>query len=1104
MEGGIDADVSLDYVEFQNSPSQNRYEAFTCGQGKTERAFSGPLEQLVLHLPGAKEFQSDGSRGNFILQLPEDLKGSSWFTKSTLIRFLHIIGEAEALKIASSVEGELSQLEEARKFHLSLYTQGQRNHSSTGAIGTGFSQGMEQMPNPEVQTASSDATKNELLRAMDLRLTALREELLTAFNRVIGATWSIKQVADLASFAQHFEAVELRNLLSQYLTLSKSRTTDSVNGQSNTPKTRNDNGKVTEGIADVGLSVSTTKACRNGLPAVSPAKIAQAERQGSTESDESSTSSDEGRSTVERSRPLIRSASPRRSASPMRRVQIGRAGSRRATALAIKSLGYFPAREKIPFNRDAGNSSGDEGSDQPTKKPENSVRRMSVQDAINLFESKQRDQKSNIQSLRSSVDMCIGTNKSVLRRWSAGMSETPAQSPAENSSEGGFPDVPSNSVVETVQNSVESKQESDFSAGSPDPIKSAEAGESLAEEKTASSVVDNSEDMVGAKAEEVHGRASASAEWNRQKEAELNQMLVKMLESKPSRYRNTTNGGVRKQETSGERRGGFYDHYKEKRDAKLRGENAGKRAEKEAQFKAMKEILDQRKAEMASKSKNVNASTKQGSPVQSQKMRRNSSPVPTKKEPSKPTTLRKASPKASPLPATRNSWPSTPSPRSIGPPLTKTNGTSSSSTMPNRRKTQLTPSRTGPSPKLERSQQQQKGTKASQTEKKRTMKGLEEKQQQAVGKSTKTKSAAALVDDSITVPAKPSFYSKMTKKSSVVPLESKPFLRKGTGIGPGVGPVVKTKTAQSDESSKNSGNLIHLQESDAGDGTEETTIQPPGDDLAQLTNDDAQLEVQANDSEICESAEHSEQPIARPDDGFTEKAEFSEEIQADEDSGISAAAWVEMDYQELPKLSDNGPAQIASPANVAPAAISSPRVRHSLSQMLQADSAEHDIIEWGNAENPPALVYQKDSPKGLKRLLKFARKSKGEANVTGWASPSVFSDGEEDAEEPKATSKRNADGLMRKTAFQAKGSGQQKTMFSEIYDGGNSSKGSMSFSGAHELLSAQSNANNFSTQVSHKLREGQSATGATSTKATRSFFSLSTFRSSKSSETKLR
>ncbi|KAF2319317.1 hypothetical protein GH714_014633 [Hevea brasiliensis] len=1036
MECGIDADAPLDYATIQIFPAQNRYEVFVCGDDEVEKLATGLLEHLLPHLPGVNNLHSRGSNANFKLQVSRH-KDTTWFTKSTLNRFLQIVASPDLMNSSKLVEGEMSQLEEARKFHLSLYAQERLDHFESGE--TDGCNSIETVPTlkPEVKIASSDTSKDELLRAMDLRLTALRRELAAALNQAAGATCSSKDIINIIEFCVNFGAADLKNCLCKCFELSHNGDTAvqaNDDKHSFTCMSIRNNANKTNGETQISRSMQSQTPVKYG---VSPAMVAQVERQSSTESEESSNSSDENQISAERSRTLTRSVQPRRSASPMRRIQIGRTGSHRAPALSIKNLGHYPARERISSYRDgAANSSEDEGSEQISKKPENNVRRMTVQDAINLFESKQKDQSADAQRRICTSNLSLCTNKSVLRRWSASTMEGSAPYQPELVSEDSAL-LSCDDVVDGENSNLSIKEnlESDFTSGCQNLLETTKVDVELKKLETKThDQVDMEVETNATQGQESNGTPTASAEWTQQKEVELNQMLKKMMESQPVRTRKPQTS--RNKNIPSDHRGGFYDHYKEKRDEKLRGENAGKKAEKEARFRALQQTLDERKAEMVSRSvKDIGK--KHPSPKPQKSLKNPSQPANLRNESPKASVTRKVSSKTSTLPATHKSWPTTPSIRVAGPSPSKTPARiSPSGTTPTRRKHQTTSSLPRSSAKVERSQPCHRNVKESQIDTDRSLKGVKEKMQQKVtktGKTRKTKVAAASADSAGMVQSKPSFYNKMTKKSSIVPLESKPFRHKGSGVAVGVGPIVnKTKhSSQLEDSSMTYGNMIETLSNKVTVDASSLLSQDQDQDivLSDKANPAMGLETVVASHQNGDESENINK-LATDDDSFKDTAESSAMIQSQEESVISPIAWEEIDeHQNMQNSYDDCTSQLASPVHVAPLGLSSPRVRHSLSQMLQEDNSEPDIVEWGNAENPPAMVYQKDAPKGLKRLLKFARKSKGDANLTGFSSPSVFSEGEDDAEESKAISKRSTDNLLKKAAIHSKNNGQQNTNF---------------------------------------------------------------------------
>ncbi|KAK4436421.1 hypothetical protein Salat_0805800 [Sesamum alatum] len=1103
----VDANIPLDYIEFHIFPSQNRYEACACNVNMKEKVASGLLEHLLVHSAEVKALHSKGSNTKYILKSPEN-EDIKWFTKSVLIRFLHIIGSANILHITSSVKNEISQLDEARRFHLSLYAMGAEYQLQTGESGNSCSSGTVS----SLKTEGSDASKNELLRAMDLRLAALRGELTAVFDQAADFGYSVEEMTDIEKFSHHFGLVDLRDSLGMYIGLRQGN--QAVDNSSSTQFAESDGVREKEGCNHATKPLSSETPVKYG---VSPAKVAQVERQSSNESDESSFSSEEEKPSIDRSRTLIRSASPRRSASPMRRVQIGRSGSRRSTAITIKSLNYIPPRERSLLPKDpVAHDSDEEGSEQAPTKSESNVRRMSVQDAISLFESKQKDQTEVIQKAKSLLNASMTANRSVLRRWSSGMGEDSSECPQDL--------VPGDAVSQSQYND-ESKEIANSS-----PVAEAEPGVASEDystevcgldvklnspDKTACSPVVTLEENPPTESSNANAKLTSSVEWSRQKEAELNELLMKMMETKPAKNRTVVPDRTKRQsfpaerrggfynhykekmdeklkgETvtkKAERRGGFYNHYKEKRDEKLQGETVTKKAEKDKQFRAMQQILDARKSQLTSAT--AGDAGKKNNVKKLQKSQKNASqPVNPRTESPKLGFVKKAPPKASPLPATRKSWPSMPSPRTPAESPARTPVPSSSTVSnPPRRRSQPTAPVSQSSPKVETSQPRPKSTKSNQNSSKSSLRSATERKQQSVPKTTKTtKTKAQGAPQDPASSAKPSLYSKVTKKGSVVPLESKPFLRKGSGTLSNINPVVKIKASPNPPEPLRSPEApILTEDNEALPNLSDPPIQPEEKEPGELKiRMDIESGSPAESPQRCGDKESFTQVSPSIRDAIDTVVQPELKVEAEEEPTISPTAWVEIEENEDQPLRSSK--HICQSGSLATVGVSGERVRHSLSQMLLEESSEQDVIDWGTAENPPPMAYQKDAPKGLKRLLKFARKSKTDSNATGWSSPSVFSEGEDDTDDHKSVSKRSYENLLKKATLHSKNNGHQKATY-ETYQ-----KNSPDYEHPAQVDIRKLNAQSLSQQ----LQEGHVSASVTTTKATRSFFSLSAFKGSK-------
>lgn len=84
--------------------------------GNTERIASGLVKPFVSHLKVAEE-QVALSFQSIKLEVDNQKKFETWFTKGTLERFVRFVSTPEVLELVSTFDVEMSQLEAARKIY---------------------------------------------------------------------------------------------------------------------------------------------------------------------------------------------------------------------------------------------------------------------------------------------------------------------------------------------------------------------------------------------------------------------------------------------------------------------------------------------------------------------------------------------------------------------------------------------------------------------------------------------------------------------------------------------------------------------------------------------------------------------------------------------------------------------------------------------------------------------------------------------------------------------------------------------------------------------------------------------------------------------------
>ncbi|XP_045788268.1 dentin sialophosphoprotein-like [Trifolium pratense] len=359
------SDTLLDYAVLQLSPKRSRCELIVSSDGITEKLASGLVKPYLDHLKVAEE-QAALSVQSIRLEIDRHRNAERWFTKGTFERFVQYVGMPEILEMVNTFDAEMSQLEAARK----LYSQrtGDKRMDSQGGDGTRV-------------IAAADATTKELLRAIDVRLSAVRQDLATAYANASASGFNPYTVSQLKHFAHQFRAHRLNDACTKYTSVYERRP-ELINQQDEKPRVDD---------RELRSSVNSDMSIDNDDD------DDQAQPQAQFEAQEQPKTS----STWQPPKTFTTSTSLRRSTNNDNNVILNQKNE------TTDNINNNDTNNKEQLNESS-----------PTLLPSSPTpaltgRRLSVQDRINLFEKKQKENTTGkpVELRRMSSD--------VFRRWSS-------------------------------------------------------------------------------------------------------------------------------------------------------------------------------------------------------------------------------------------------------------------------------------------------------------------------------------------------------------------------------------------------------------------------------------------------------------------------------------------------------------------------------------------------------------------------------------------------------------------------------------------------------------------------------------------------------------
>eukprot|EP00850_Spirogloea_muscicola_P010875 SM000065S20224 [mRNA] locus=s65:406112:412901:+ [translate_table: standard] len=219
-------DTILDAVVLQLNPTRTKCDLLVSARGVTDKIGNGLLKTFVSHIKAA---EVQAGSGSYTIRLEPGKQNSagfepsrpaggganlSWFTKGTVERVFKYVSSPEVLERAGEIDDELLGLEDSLQDDESL------------ELYRGLSQNGGTRDNGDGDGQLSQKRRS----ALERRIKELQREQVVVLARASAAGFDSNQMADLAAFANCFEAKRLWDSSKRFTALARRRETQLLGG----------------------------------------------------------------------------------------------------------------------------------------------------------------------------------------------------------------------------------------------------------------------------------------------------------------------------------------------------------------------------------------------------------------------------------------------------------------------------------------------------------------------------------------------------------------------------------------------------------------------------------------------------------------------------------------------------------------------------------------------------------------------------------------------------------------------------------------------------------------------------------------------------------